>query len=52
MINVKKLNEVAIVIDTEPGIEHEIADYFTFTVPGHQFMPTFRNKMWDGKIRL
>lgn len=52
MINVKKLNEVSIVIDTEPGIEHEIADYFTFMVPGHQFMPQFRNKMWDGKIRM
>jgi superfamily II DNA or RNA helicase len=52
MISVRKLDEVVNIIDTEPGIAHEISDYFTFTVPGHQFMPTFRNKMWDGKIRL
>ena len=30
----------------------EINDYFTFTVPGHTFMPSFRQKIWDGKIRL
>jgi superfamily II DNA or RNA helicase len=26
--------------------------YFTFDVPGAKFMPAYRNKMWDGKIRL
>lgn len=30
----------------------ELSDYFTFTVPNAKFMPSFRNKMWDGKIRL
>jgi superfamily II DNA or RNA helicase len=29
-----------------------LVDYFTFEVPGHKFMPAYRNKMWDGKIRL
>jgi superfamily II DNA or RNA helicase len=30
----------------------ELSEYFTFFVPGHQFVPAFRNKIWDGKIRL
>jgi hypothetical protein len=30
----------------------ELNEYFTFYVPGYKFMPAFRNKVWDGKIRL
>lgn len=37
---------------SEAGIAREISGYFTFEVPGHQFMPAFQNKMWDGRIRL
>jgi len=36
----------------ERGVSQELCDYFTFKVPGAQFMPSYRNKMWDGKIRL
>ena len=36
----------------DAGIKYELSDFFTFKVPGAEFMPTFRNKMWDGKIRL
>lgn len=36
----------------ERGLSQELCDYFTFKVPGAQFMPSYRNKMWDGKIRL
>lgn len=52
LIKLKKLNEVYLQVDTEPGLKQELADYFTFMVPGYQFMPAYRNKMWDGKIRL
>jgi superfamily II DNA or RNA helicase len=41
-----------ILVDTEAGIKQEISDHFTFFVPGHKFMPAFRKKVWDGKIRL
>lgn len=51
-IFVSKLDEVNLKIDCDAGLAHEIQDFFTFMVPGHQFMPAFRNKMWDGKIRL
>lgn len=34
------------------GIAEELSAYFTFKVPGYQFMPAYRNKFWDGQIRL
>ena len=34
------------------GILQEISDYFTFEQPGARFMPQFRAKLWDGKVRL
>ena len=36
----------------DKGIIQEMAEYFTFFVPGYKFMPQFRNKLWDGKLRL
>ena len=40
-------------VDSEDkGIIQELAEYFTFFVPGYKFMPQFRNKLWDGKLRL
>lgn len=51
-IKIKKINEVYNKIDCEPSIAYELNDYFTFDVPGAKFMPAYRNKLWDGKIRL
>ena len=45
-------NDVYVHIDCERGTAQELSDYFTFRVPGFQYMPAFRNKMWDGNIRL
>ena len=50
-LTVKKVNEVYMTIDCDGGSCFELSDYFTFTVPGMQFMPAVRNKFWDGKIR-
>jgi len=48
-----KVNEVFMTVECEDaGVLMELSEYFTFKVPGAEFMPTFRNKMWDGKIRL
>ena len=49
---IKKKNEVYLKIQTEPHINVELAEYFTFEVPAAKFMPQYRNKLWDGKIRL
>ena len=47
-----KLNEVHIKVECEPSIAMELCDYFTFEVPGARYMPAYRSKIWDGKIRL
>lgn len=51
-IIIKKKNEVFLKVKAEPYINQELSDYFTFDVPGAKFMPQYRSKYWDGKIRL
>ena len=52
-LSISKKNEVFLKIDSkEPHIFCELSDIFTFEVPGAKFMPQYRNKYWDGKIRL
>ena len=36
----------------EPHVYYELADQFTFEVPGAKFSPAYKKKYWDGKIRL
>lgn len=53
MIRVRKKNEAHIVLESDDsGILRELSEYFTFYVEGYKFMPAYRNKMWDGKVRL
>ena len=52
LIIIEKKNEVYITVDCDSGVQREISEFFTFYVPGYKFMPAFRNRMWDGKIRL
>lgn len=52
-IILSKVNEVFMRVDCEDaGIKYELAEFFTFKVPGAEFMPSFRTRQWDGKIRL
>ncbi len=51
-ITIKKKNEVFMHVDCEPSIERELSEHFCFFVPGYKFMPAYKNRMWDGKIRL
>ncbi len=52
MITIEKINEVHVRVYSDPGIEQELADYFTFQVDGYKFMPAYRSGVWDGKMRL
>lgn len=52
MTNISKKNEVYLYVDTERSTARALADFFTFEVPGAKFMPAYRNRIWDGKIRL
>jgi len=51
-MKISKVNEVYLELEVDEDVSRELSDYFTFEVPGAKFMPQFRNRMWDGKIRL
>ena len=52
VVRVARYDETYDKIVCDPGVAQEISDYFTFMVPGAKFMPAYKNKVWDGKIRI
>ena len=51
-IIITKKDEVYAKVQCERSTAMELSEYFTFFVPGYQFVPAYRNRIWDGKIRL
>ena len=52
-MHISKKNEVYLILNNvDPSTSQELTEFFTFEVPGAKFMPMYRNRMWDGKIRL
>ena len=49
---ISKKNEVYLHVEAEIHVYYELADQFTFDVPGASFSPAYKKKFWDGKIRL
>ena len=49
---IEPFDSVYIKVLADPSISKELSDFFTFTVPGHKFVPAYRNRLWDGKIKL
>ena len=49
---ISKKNEIYLKVEAEPHIFYELSDQFTFDIPGAKFMPQYRSRHWDGKIRL
>lgn len=49
---ISKDDETYITVGCELSTAKELYEYFTFYVPGYKFMPAYKNRMWDGKIRL
>ena len=49
-IEISKKDEVYLKVTCEAGVAQELCDYFTFTVPGHTFMPAYRMRIWDGRL--
>lgn len=45
-------DDVFLRVESEMDIAHELSSFFTFEVPGAKFMPSYRSRAWDGKIRL
>lgn len=49
----RKKNDVYLeLVEGERSDERMLSDYFTFEVEGAKFSPAYKNKFWDGKIRL
>lgn len=51
-ILIEKLDEVYIRIISEPSIEMELVQFFSYEYPGAKFTPQFRARLWDGIIKL
>ena len=52
-MRISKKNEVYLILsDLTSSQNQELSEFFTFEVPGAKFMPMYKNRMWDGKIRL
>ena len=49
---IRNKDEVFVQVDCTDGISYELREHFTFQVPGYQFTPQYRARLWDGKIRL
>ena len=52
-VRVTKIDEVFLKVECpDDGLVKDLFDFFSFTVPNAKFMPSYRNKWWDGKVRL
>ena len=51
-VTVAKVNEVFMKVDCDDGLARDLYDFFSYTVPNAKFMPSVRNRFWDGKVRL
>lgn len=52
VITVEQKNAVHLVVTADPGTRQEISEYFSFKPAGYQFSPAYKNRVWDGVIRL
>jgi superfamily II DNA or RNA helicase len=51
-IHTENIDEVFYYIKCETALKKELRDYFSFKVPGAQYMPAYKNRWWDGTIKL
>jgi superfamily II DNA or RNA helicase len=52
-LRIHKIDEAFLKIaSNDSGILMELSEHFTFYAEGYKYMPLFRNKLWDGKVRL
>ena len=51
-ITIEKLNHVHLRVYSDPSVEQELSDFFTYEYPGARFTPQYRARLWDGKVRM
>ncbi|MDC0889127.1 DEAD/DEAH box helicase family protein [bacterium] len=51
-IRVRLLNHSYMAIESNASQEQELREHFSFFVPGYRYMPAFKRKVWDGRVKL
>jgi superfamily II DNA or RNA helicase len=52
-VTVSKVDECFLKVDCpDDGLAKDLHEFFSFKVPGAKFMPSYKNKWWDGKVYL
>ena len=51
-VRVSKIDDVFMKVYCDDGLARDLYDFFSYTVPNAKFMPSFKNRYWDGKVRL
>ena len=51
-LTITKKDSVYLRVECERSVAKELSEFFTFKVPNYQYTPAFKNKIWDGQIRL
>ena len=51
-ITIEKLNHVYLRVFSDPSVEQELSDFFTYEYPGARFTPQYKARLWDGKVRM
>jgi len=51
-VSIKYINATYCKIISDPTIISDLKAHFSHYVPGYQFIPSFKNRLWDGKIRF
>jgi superfamily II DNA or RNA helicase len=51
-ITIEKVNHVHLRVFSDPSVEQELSDFFTYEYPGARFTPQYRARLWDGKVRM
>lgn len=45
-------DQLKVRVQCSSGVAYEIAEHFSFFVPGYKFMPLYKAGRWDGKIKM
>lgn len=51
-LSIKQINNSYLQVETTNAVHRELSEFFKFRVPGYQFMPAYKSRMWDGYLRL
>ena len=51
-IRIRMLNHSYLAIESNASQEMELREFFAFFVPGYKYMPAYKRKVWDGRVKL